>query len=75
MTPPDSAPEEGTADAIDRFDQLGEQPMSDQEPDAQQAAAAALGGLPVRGPGMAIMEQRLRATRLQLLDVYRPEKV
>lgn len=45
---------------MDRFDQLGEQPMSDQESDAEQAAAAALGGLPVRGPGLAIMEQRLQ---------------
>jgi Ca-activated chloride channel family protein len=60
MAPPDAPPEDGSADAVDRFDQLGEQPMSDMEPDAEQAAAAALGGLPVRGPGMAIMEQRLQ---------------
>jgi len=53
-------PEGNAADAVDRFDQLGEQPMSDQEPDARQAAADALGGLPIRGPGLAIMEQRLQ---------------
>jgi len=58
--PPDMPPEKGAADAVDRFDQLGAQPMSDREPSADQAAAAALGGLPVRGPGMAIMEQRLQ---------------
>jgi Ca-activated chloride channel family protein len=53
-------PEKGAAEAVDRFDQLGQQPMSDQEPNAEQAAAAALGGMPVMGPGLAIMEQRLQ---------------
>jgi Ca-activated chloride channel family protein len=53
-------PEKGAAEAVDRFDQLGRQPMSDQEPNAEQAAAAALGGMPVMGPGLAIMEQRLQ---------------
>jgi Ca-activated chloride channel family protein len=34
--------------------------MPDQEPNDQQAGAAALGGLPTQGPGMAIIEQRLQ---------------
>lgn len=53
-------PEGSSANAVDRFDQLGEQPMSNQESDARQAVASALGGLPIRGPGLAIMEQRLQ---------------
>jgi Ca-activated chloride channel family protein len=45
---------------VDQFDQMGGQPMADMPAGEEQAAAAALGGRPVMGPGFAIMEQRLR---------------
>jgi Ca-activated chloride channel family protein len=60
MTPPDSLPEEGSAEAVEDFDQLGASPMSDMEPGEQMSAASALGGLPMAGPGMGIIEQRLQ---------------
>jgi Ca-activated chloride channel homolog len=46
--------------AVEQFDQMGGQPMTDMPPGQDQAAAAALGGRPMLGPGFAIMEQRLR---------------
>jgi Ca-activated chloride channel family protein len=57
MMPPETAPEPGSAEAVDRFDQLGEQPDLE-EGDA--GATGALGGLPMQGPGMGILEQRLQ---------------
>ena len=60
MTPPDQLPSEGAADAVDRFDQFGQQPMTDVPPDAAQGEVPALGGPMAMGPGMALIEQRLR---------------
>ena len=58
MTPPEGAPEPGSADAVDQFDQLGEQPALDAG--AAGTAVGALGGQPSSGPGAAILEQRLQ---------------
>jgi Ca-activated chloride channel family protein len=60
MAPPDQLPSEGAADAVDRFDQFGQQPMTDVPPDAAQGEVPALGGPMAMGPGMALIEQRLR---------------
>ena len=57
MTPPEGAPEPGSADAVDQFDQLGEQPALDAG--AAGTAVGALGGQPSSGPGAGILEQRL----------------
>ncbi len=60
MQPPQAPPQDGMGAAVERFDQQGGQPMADAPAGEEQAAAAALGGRPVMGPGFAIMEQRLR---------------
>jgi Ca-activated chloride channel family protein len=62
-TGPDQAPPDiddlaGDRDAVERFDQLGDQPWAGAEGDMSQAPA--LGGELMLGPGMAIMEQRLQ---------------
>jgi Ca-activated chloride channel family protein len=49
----------GDRDAVERFDQLGDQPWAGLGPEAGLSEAPALGGEQVLGPGMAIMEQRL----------------
>ena len=58
MTPPASALEPGSAEAVDQFDQLGQQPALDAAEEG--SAVGALGGQPSSGPGAAILEQRLR---------------
>jgi Ca-activated chloride channel family protein len=49
----------GEREAVERFDQLGDQPWAGAGPDAELSMAPALGGEMVIGPGLAIMEQRL----------------
>lgn len=57
MTPPATAPEPGSAAAVEQFDQLGQQPSLDA---GEGTAIGALGGQPSSGPGAGILEQRLR---------------
>ena len=60
MAMPDAPrPDEQTA-AIDQFDQQSRQPMTELPPEARLGDAPALGGQQAMGPGMAVMEQRLR---------------
>ena len=56
--PRDLPPKGGRAEAVDQFDQLGQQPLSDAE--REQGGAPAFGGVPLPGPGMGILEQRLQ---------------
>ncbi len=69
MTPPEGVPEPGSADAVNQFDQLGEQPALDEG--AAGTAVGALGGQPSSGPGAGILEQRLRQVEGDPSDLIR----
>ena len=69
MQPPEGAPEPGSADAVNQFDQLGQQPSLDEN--AAGTAVGALGGQPSLGPGAGILEQRLRQVEGDPSDLIR----
>ncbi len=60
MSLSENAAEQGQAEAVDRFDQFGQQPMMDVPDEAGAGEVPALGGRRAMGPGMAVIEQRLR---------------